>query len=76
MTGETDIYFPSKLLPLVAELAEARKKRRLSMEAREKLIQAGKAHQFKPQNGGVEGPKSTRIRTISQGLIQTTGEPA
>ena len=47
MTGEADIYFPAKLLSLVAELAEARRKRRLSKEAREKLIQAGKAYQFK-----------------------------
>lgn len=35
--------------PLVAELAEARRKRRLSPQAREKLIRAGKAYQFKPK---------------------------
>jgi hypothetical protein len=61
MDGETDIYFPAKLLSLVAKLAEARKKRRLSKVARERLIQVGKAYQFKRQNDGVESQKSAQI---------------
>ena len=61
MDGETDIYFPAKLLSLVTELAEARRKRRLSPEARERLIRAGKAYQFKSQNDGVESQEWAQI---------------
>jgi hypothetical protein len=48
MTGETDIYFPAKLVHLVAELAEARRKRRLSEKAKKRLLHVGRATQFRP----------------------------
>jgi hypothetical protein len=53
--GEAVIRFPPEALSTVAELAGARKKRRLSPEARARLIEQGKAHRFLPQNHGVEG---------------------
>jgi hypothetical protein len=58
--GEAIIYFPVEVLPRVAEIAGARKKRQLSEAHRAKLAEVGKAHQFKPKihgsNEGKTGP--------------------
>jgi len=64
--GEAEIYFPLEVLPQVAALAGARRRRRLSEEEKSKLIEVGKTHQFKPkicgangeENGGVLGVHS------------------
>lgn len=59
--GEAIIYFSSELVHIVAEIAGARKKRRLSPEAKARLIERGKAHRFLPQKHGVETPKTAII---------------
>lgn len=41
MDGEAVIYFPLEALPQVAEMAFARKKRRLSENHRKRLVEAG-----------------------------------
>jgi hypothetical protein len=56
--GEAEIYFPLESLPQVAELAGARRRRRLSQEERAKLAEVGKAHQFKPKNYGANGEEN------------------
>ncbi|MGA8141170.1 MAG: hypothetical protein WB948_10825 [Desulfobaccales bacterium] len=50
--GEAVIYFPIEAVHIVADLAGARKKRRLSPEAKARLIERGKAHRFLSQNTG------------------------
>lgn len=45
--GEAVIYFPLAVLPQVAELAGARRKRRLAEDHKAKLAEVGKAHRFK-----------------------------
>lgn len=50
--GEAVIYFPLEVLPIVAELAGAKRRRRLSEEHKAKLAEAGKAHQFKSKIDG------------------------
>jgi len=59
--GEAVIYFPPDAVHIVAEIAGARKKRRLSPEAKARLIERGKAHRFLPQKHGVETPKTAKI---------------
>jgi hypothetical protein len=56
--GEAELFFTLEALPTVADLAGARKKRRLSAEAKARLIEWGKAHQFLPQKHGVETQKT------------------
>jgi hypothetical protein len=43
MDGEADVFSPARLLPLVAELAGARRRRRLTPEARAQLVERGRA---------------------------------
>jgi len=59
--GEAVIYFPLEAVHIVAEIAGARKKRRLSPEAKARLIDQGKAHRFLPQTHGVEIPETAQI---------------
>jgi hypothetical protein len=59
--GEAVIYFTKEVLPTVAELAGARKKRQLSPEQKEELSKRGAAHQFKGQKHGVEDAKTALI---------------
>jgi hypothetical protein len=59
--GEACIFFPARLVSLVAELAAARRKRRLSPEAQERLVELGKATRFLPQNHGVEGEETAQV---------------
>ena len=47
--GEAVLFFPLEAIHVVAHLAGARKRRRLSGEHRAKLAEVGKAHQFKPK---------------------------
>jgi len=54
--GEAVIYFPLEVLPTVAELAGAMKKRRLSEAHKAKLAEAGRDYLFKPKNDGSKGP--------------------
>ena len=65
--GEAVLYFTLDALHTVAEIAGARKKRRLSPEARAKLSELGKAFRFKPQNHGVETKKTAQKRAIGAG---------
>lgn len=55
--GEAVIYFPLEALPTVAELAGARKKRRLSEAHKAKLGEANQAYRFKPKFDASETPK-------------------
>ena len=52
MDGEATLYFSTSLLPLVAEMANARKRRVLSPEHKAKLVEAGKATRFNPDLHG------------------------
>ena len=61
MDGEACIFFPAHLVPLVAELAGARRKRRLSPEARARLAEVGKATRFLPQDHGIESKETAKI---------------
>jgi hypothetical protein len=61
MDGEVVLFFPPELLHLVADLAGASKKRRLSAEARIKLQEAGKATQFQPRICGVDDEETVHI---------------
>jgi hypothetical protein len=65
MDGEAELYFPARLLPLVAKMAGARKKRRLSPEHRAKLVaagmKAGRATRFKTKSTGTQGRKKAQI---------------
>ncbi len=56
--GEAEIYFPLESLPQVAELAGARRRRRLSEEHRAKLAEVGKAHRFMPRIYGSKGEEN------------------
>ena len=59
--GEAEIYFTKEVLPTVAELAGARKKRQLTLEQKAALANGGSAHRFKGQKDGVEMEKTTQI---------------
>jgi hypothetical protein len=55
MDGEAVIYFPMEALPTVANLAGAKRRRRLTEEHKAKLREAGKAHRFKNKFYGSNG---------------------
>ena len=59
--GEAELYFTKEALPIVAELAGARKKRQLTPEQKAALAKGGSAHRFKGQKDGVEDAKITLI---------------
>jgi hypothetical protein len=59
--GEAVLRFPLEALTTVAKMAGARKKRRLSPEAKARLIELGKAHRFLRKNHGVESEKMAQI---------------
>jgi hypothetical protein len=61
MDGEAGIFFPAKLVKLVAELAGARRKQRLSSEARARLAEVGKATRFLPQDYGIEAKETAQL---------------
>jgi len=61
MEGEVDIFFPAKQVHLVAEMAGARRRRRLSPEARAKLVERGTAALELFRNRNVEGEKTAPI---------------
>lgn len=50
--GEAEILFPLEALPQVAEMAGARRRRRLSEAHKAKLAEASMAHRFKPKDDG------------------------
>jgi hypothetical protein len=52
--GEAVIYFTKEVLPIVAELAGARKKRQLTPEQKADLANRGIANRFKSQIDGTE----------------------
>ena len=56
--GEAEIYFTKDALPTVAELAGARRRRRLSEEHRAKLAKVGKAYLFKRKIYGSNGAEN------------------
>jgi len=62
--GEAEIYFSKEVLPTVAELAGARKKRQLSPEQMEELVKWGAAHRFKSQIDGVEDRKQPQFEAL------------
>lgn len=57
--GEAEILFPPAAIHVVAPLAGARKKRRLSPEHKERLIRGGRATRFKGEVAGLQPQKST-----------------
>jgi hypothetical protein len=61
LDAEACIFFPAHLVSLVAVLAGARRKRRLSPEARARLVAVGKATRFLPQDYGVESEKMAQV---------------
>ncbi len=57
MDGEAVIYFPPDALDQVAEMAGARKKRqgrKLSVEAKSKLLKAGMSYRFNVNSTGLQ----------------------
>jgi hypothetical protein len=56
--GEALLFFPLEAVHIVAHLAGARRRRRLSEEHRAKLAKVGEAHQFKPKNYGSNGEEN------------------
>jgi len=66
MDGEAVIYFPVEVVHQVAEMACARKRRRLSAEHREKLTSAGvnalAAYRFEAKNSNSAREKQPLIR--------------
>jgi len=56
--GEAEIYFLLDSLPQVADLAGARRRRRLSEEEKAKLAEVGKDYRFKPKNYGANGEEN------------------
>ena len=56
--GEAVIYFPLEVLPTVAELAGARRRRRLSDDHKAKLAEAGLSHRFKTKISGSNGEEN------------------
>ena len=61
LDGEAVLYFPPDLVRTVAEMAGARKRRRLSPEARASLAEMGKACRLKGKKHGVEDAKTAQI---------------
>jgi hypothetical protein len=59
--GEAVIYFPSEAVHIVAELATARRKRRLSEAHKAKLAEANQAYRFKPKFDASEIAKTPQI---------------
>jgi hypothetical protein len=58
---EALVFFTKEVLPTVAELAGARKKRQLTPEQKADLVKMGSANRFKSQIDGVETPKTAII---------------
>jgi len=55
--GEAILHCPPELVVLVVDLAGARKKRqgrKMSVEEREKLVEAGKSSRFQPKSTGLQ----------------------
>jgi hypothetical protein len=61
MDGGAAIFFPAKLVNQVAELAGARRKRRLSPEARARLAEVGRVTRFSVQNCGLESEEIAQV---------------
>ncbi len=68
---EMEIIFPVEALHQVAEIARAKRRKRLSFEQRAKLIEAGRATQFSGKNHGAEAQKSPQILTPSTEFEET-----
>jgi hypothetical protein len=72
--GEAEIYFPLEVLPVVAELAGAKRRRRLSDDHKAKLAEVGRAHRFKPKDYGSNGAENgadldVLARSLSLGFM-------
>lgn len=65
LEGEAVLYFPARLLPVVAELGGARKRRQLSPEHRARLVEVGRATRFSASVHGVERQKSASEARLS-----------
>jgi hypothetical protein len=61
MDGEGCIFFTAQMVHLVAELAGARRKRRLSPEARARLAEVGKSTRFLPQDYGIQAKEKAQF---------------
>jgi hypothetical protein len=55
-----DVIFPAEALHQVAEIASARRRRRLNPDHKAKFLKAGKTHRFAAKNIGTQGEKSAR----------------
>jgi hypothetical protein len=58
---EAIIYFSPELVHIVAEIARARKKRRLWEDHKAKLAEANQAYRFKPKFAASETPEKAQI---------------
>jgi len=68
MDGEVVLYFPPGLLNLVAELADARKKRQpkpLTEEQKAKLVEMGRAYRFKGKATGPQTQNQTQAGPLT-----------
>lgn len=59
--GEVVLFFPIEAIHIVAELAGARKRRRLSEAHKAKLAEANRAYRFKPKFDASETPETAQI---------------
>mgnify|MGYP000216545336 CR=1 FL=1 len=64
--GEAVILFPIEALDQVAKLAKAKRRRRLSLEAKAKLIEKGKAYRFSSRGDGA------KVRKMDPDLTEKT----
>lgn len=61
MDGEAVLYFPIEAIHIVAGLAGARRRRRLSEAHKAKLVDANRAFRFKPKIDASEVQETTQI---------------
>jgi hypothetical protein len=59
--GEAELFFPLEAIHTVADLAGARKKRRLSEAHKAKLAESSKAYRFKGKFDGSNAPEMAQI---------------
>jgi len=64
---ESVLYFPVELFEQVAEAVGARKRRQLSPEQKERLVEIGKTHRFKSSKHGVKVSCTPQIERQAMG---------
>jgi len=59
--GEAVLFFPLEAIHMVAHLAGARRRRRLSEEHKARLAESNKAHRFKPKSYASNGEENGAV---------------